>query len=262
MMFCPLYSGSSGNSTLLEGGGARVLIDAGLPGKMIERALSEAGVEPHTIDAIVITHEHSDHIRGVGVLSRRYGLPIYANEGTWRAMNGQLGAIKPANIRIFETGRDFYIKALNILAFATPHDAAEPVGYSFSAAGRKVSVMTDIGHINNNLLCAVEGADLLLIEANHDVPMLQAGSYPYTLKRRILSDKGHLSNENAGKALAKLYLRGVRNAILGHLSRENNCEQLCMETVRAALRLEDIPDEEFRLAMAYRDRPAGMFRVG
>ncbi|MDO5111245.1 MAG: MBL fold metallo-hydrolase [Clostridia bacterium] len=259
MRLIPLFSGSSGNCILIEADGVRLLVDAGLPGRTIEGALSAAGVLPETLTGILVTHEHTDHTRGVGVLSRKLNLPVYANAGTWAGMQADVGPIALCNMRMFETGRSFFVDKLLVQPFATPHDAREPVGYCFSAEGRCASVMTDVGYIHEGLLDAVEGSDLLLIESNHDEEMLKVGPYPYPLKRRILSDQGHLSNENCGKTLCKLYKRGVRCAILGHLSKENNYEQLAMETVRSELRMEDIPDEEFKLTVAHRDRITGVF---
>ncbi|OQB23489.1 MAG: putative metallo-hydrolase YycJ [Firmicutes bacterium ADurb.Bin182] len=261
MKFSPLFSGSSGNCSFLEAENVRLLIDAGLAGCTVTNALAKIGVAPETLNAILITHEHSDHISGVGVLSRKYKLPVYANERTWNAMREKIGYIPPKLVRVFETDRDFYIKELNVLPFSTPHDAAEPIGYCFSYRNKKVSIMTDIGHVTNRMLDIIEHSSLLLLEANHDVEMLLAGSYPYHLKRRILSDTGHLSNENAGKALAKLYLRGLRNVILGHLSRENNLEPLALETVKMVLRQEDIPDTAVNMGLAHRDRPSGIYII-
>lgn len=261
MRLIPLYSGSSGNCILLEGGGVRVLVDAGMPGRALMGALSAVGVPAETLGAILVTHEHTDHVRGVGVLSRRLDIPIYANAATWAGMLHETGEIAGRNMRVFETGRDFYIRALRIYPFATPHDARESVGYSFYGDGRRAAVMTDIGCVTEELLRAVERSELLLIEANHDEEMLISGPYPYPLKRRILSDSGHLSNENCGKALSKLYVRGLRHAILGHLSQENNFEQLALETVRGVLREQDIPDGAFALSVAHRDRITGVFEL-
>lgn len=261
MRLIPLFSGSSGNCILLEAGGQRVLIDAGLPGRSIETALNSVGVPPETVGAILVTHEHTDHVRGIGVLSRRYDLPVYANMGTWQGMEQEVGRISQKNVRVFETGREFYMKELLVQSFAIPHDANEPVGYSFHGDGRCVGVMTDVGCIYEELLDAVEESELLLIESNHDEEMLKVGPYPYPLKRRILGDKGHLSNVNCGKALTRLYTRGLRCAILGHLSKENNYERLALETVRMELREQDIPDEAFKLTVAHRDRVTGVFEL-
>lgn len=261
MYIAPLFSGSSGNSLLVEAGGTRLLIDAGKPAKTIEEALSGFGLSPSDVSAILITHEHTDHIAGAGVLGRKYRIPIYANAATWQAMENAVGSLPPGCRREFETGRDFYIGEVNILPFSTPHDAAESVGYCFYAKGRKLTVMTDIGHMTENLYTAAAGSDLLLIEANHDPELVSSSRYPYPLKRRILSDRGHLSNENCGRALCRLYKSGVRGAILGHLSRENNFEQLALETVRAELDREQIPRGDFRLWVAHRDGVTGRFAV-
>ncbi|MEG1559947.1 MAG: MBL fold metallo-hydrolase [Clostridia bacterium] len=259
MRFFPLFSGSSGNCSLIEGGGVRVLIDAGLSGKAIEAALTEYALSPDTIDAILITHEHIDHIRGVGVLSRRYDIPVYANTGTWQGMCGIIGNISPKNERVFETGRSFFIKQLDISPFSTPHDANESVCYVCMAEGRKLSIMTDIGHVTNALLSAVEYSNLLLLESNYDIEMLDVGSYPYPLKRRIKGNHGHLSNEDAGAALVKLYNRGIKRTILGHLSKENNTEIIARLTVENALAENEIYD--MSLCVAHRDRSCGQFYV-
>lgn len=259
MRLCPLFSGSSGNAVLVEGGGVRVLVDAGLPGSTVCAALRAQHIDPATLTAILVTHEHSDHIQGVGVLSRKLSLPVYANSGTWEAMRGSIGAIAPRLERTFETGRDFTVGRLNVTPVKTPHDAAESVGYSFHAGGRHITVMTDIGYVTNDLFSAAEGSDLLLIESNHDIEMLNAGPYPFPLKRRILGPNGHLSNDDCGDALVRLHKSGVTQAILGHLSRDNNYEALALLTVRSHIDEADIPAEEFSLTVAPRDRSAGVF---
>ena len=261
MHFYPLFSGSSGNVSLVTAGDTRILIDAGLTGSAMAGALCETGVDPKSINALLITHEHGDHVRGAGVFSRKYDVPVYANRGTWEAMSAQVGRIAPHNMRVFETNRDFYIQNVNILPFKTPHDARESVGYTLECEGKRLCVMTDIGEADGRLLEAASGANLLLIEANHDVDMLKCGSYPYVLKRRILSSTGHLSNEAAGRVLAKLYLSGLKRAILGHLSRDNNTEALALASVRAVLRGEDIDDSAFELSVAHRDRVSGCYEV-
>lgn len=259
MLFSPLFSGSSGNATFIEAGGQRVLVDAGLSGSRIEAALRAVGAPPETLSAILITHEHSDHIHGAGVLCRRYGLPLYANAACFAAMEAAIGAVKPQHIRVFETGREFYIGNVRVLPFLIPHDAAEPVGYTFTCGGKSAGVLTDIGHMDEHLYDAVEHCDILLLEANHDVEMLKAGPYSYPLKQRILSRRGHLSNEDSGRALCRLYARGLRNAVLGHLSAENNDERVAMATVASALYEDGIRD--MRVMMSHRDRPCGVFHI-
>lgn len=261
MRFCPLYSGSSGNALLVLADGAAILVDAGLPGRVVAEALAAAGVAPEQLSGILVTHEHSDHVKGVGILARRYRLPVYANAGTWRGMLPLIGEIPPAQVRVFETERDFYLGGVNVLPYKTPHDANESVGFVFQSGGSKLSILTDAGHVNERMLDAVSGSGLILIESNHDVEMLKAGRYPFPLKRRILGDEGHLSNDACGAALTALYGRGVRRAVLGHLSRENNFESLALETVRAALRASDVPDEAFALSVAHRDRVGEIYEV-
>lgn len=260
MLFSPLYSGSSGNCTFIEAGAVRLLVDAGLTGSRIEQALNAVGAPADTITAMLVTHEHIDHVRGLGVLSRRHKIPIYANAACWDAMSSSIGEIPPACVRVIETGRDFYIKDVNITPFSIPHDAAEPVGYTFAQGGWKAGVLTDVGHVDERLIDAVSDCDILLLEANHDVDMLKAGPYPYALKQRILSHKGHLSNEDSGRALCRLFSRGLHNAVLGHLSAENNDEHVALATVQGALREEGILSN-MRIALAHRDRPCGVFHL-
>lgn len=261
MRFCPLFSGSSGNALFVKGGNTALLVDAGLAGSTVAGALRAIGEDPASLAGILVTHEHIDHVRGVGVLARRFKVPVYANAGTWRGMLPYTGAIPEGQVRMFETGREFYIGDMAVFPFKTPHDANESVGYAFRAEGKKLSVLTDVGHMHDGLFDAVAGSDLLLIESNHDVEMLKVGPYPYPLKRRILGDEGHLSNDACGAALAKLFRRGVKQAVLGHLSGENNLGSIALETVRAALRAEDIHDGDLPLSLAYRDRAGEIYEL-
>jgi len=190
MKFAPLFSGSNGNAVLVSSGRTHLLIDAGVSGVRIQEALMAAGVDARGISGIAVTHEHSDHISGVGVLSRRYNLPIFATEGTWAAMRERLGALEMRNIRVIRAGADFFMDDMNIMPFEIPHDANEPVGFSLYAGGMKVCVATDIGCIRDKWMSEAEKSDILLLEANHDVDMLKAGRYPYELKRRIPAKKG------------------------------------------------------------------------
>lgn len=253
LKFCSLFSGSSGNALYARGGNTHILIDAGMSGTKIARELEKIGVSPQDLSAILITHEHADHIAGVGVLSRRFNLPIYANEATWAAMRPKLGAISPANERVFESGTDFYIDELNVLPFRTPHDAAESVGYSLTAGQCKLTIATDLGTVKESWMRHAERSDILLLESNHDVGMLKSGRYPYELKRRILGTHGHLSNDDAGKAAVDLVRRGVRTLILGHLSGENNFPELAYRSVACALEEAGIRPEDVRLSVASRE---------
>ena len=260
MVFSPLCSGSSGNASFLEAGGVRMLIDAGLTGRQLIDLLHEIDVTARTIDAILVTHEHSDHVRGVGVLSRKFDIPVYADAECFASMRPIVGEIAARNMRVFEPDTAFFIKSVRVLPFSTPHDCAHPVGYAVSAEGKKLSVMTDIGHVTTAMLDTIENSDLLLIEANHDVDMLRAGSYPYPLKMRILGGKGHLSNEDAGLTLVKLHERGVKNVILGHLSNENNTPELALVTVQSALENAGCLADMF-VTVANRYHPTGIFEI-
>lgn len=261
MLFCPLYSGSRGNMLFLEGGGVRLVIDCGFTGTAAKAALDAKGIDIATIDALLVTHDHSDHTHGVGVLARKYRIPVYANAGTFAAMAPIVGNIPADRMRVFESEREFYIGELNVLPVPTPHDAAEPVGFVFTSGDKKLSVFTDIGCFEEDFFDYAAHSSLMLLEANHDVELVKVGPYPYPLKRRILGNKGHLSNDDCAKALIRLYNLGVRRAILGHLSDSNNIESLAMETVRQAMRSADIPDDEFSLYLAHRDKLGDMFEV-
>lgn len=263
LRFCPLFSGSSGNALYVGFEGTHLLIDAGMSGAKITSELARIGLSPEQLTAILITHEHSDHITGAGILSRKYDLPIFANEGTWEAMRAKLGNISEKNIRVFETGIDFPIDTFSITPFAIPHDAAEPVGYALCVQDLKLSIATDLGTIKESWLKHIEGSDLVLLESNHDVDMLKASRYRYELKRRILGSKGHLSNDSAGKAAAELYKRGVRAIILGHLSGENNFPELAYQSVCCVLQEEGIePGFDMMLSVASRDGSNATYVIG
>ena len=252
--FCSLYSGSSGNSIFIEANGTKILIDAGLSGKKIIQALNSIGERPSDISAILVTHEHSDHIRGVGILSRMFNIPVYANEKTWEAISTQIGPVSADNMRCFVTGKEFEIGNMCIRPFPIPHDAVEPVGFNFFAFNRKVTTATDIGHITEEILESLVKSDLVLLESNHDIEMLKVGPYPWPLKMRVLGDKGHLSNEMAGKVAVHLAERGTCRFLLGHLSRENNFPELAYQTVYNALRESKIKvDSDVMLEVALRD---------
>jgi len=229
--FCSLFSGSSGNSLFLKVNNTCILIDAGLSAKRIIEALDAIDEKACDIDAILISHEHSDHIKGAGIISRKFNIPIYANHRTWDAMQNDIGKISEYNRRFFESGDLFSINDICIKTFRIPHDAAEPVGFNFFCGNRKITVATDIGHINKNVLESIENSDAILLESNHDVEILKSGPYPWELKRRILGENGHLSNEMAGKVAAYLAAKGTKIFMLGHLSKVNNLPELAYQTV-------------------------------
>lgn len=263
MIFCSLYSGSSGNSMYVATDKAKILIDAGLPGKKIDSALEQINVNPKELDGIFITHEHSDHIKGVGVISRKYDLPIYANADTWSAMENSLGKIKEHNIKVIEKRSITEIKDMNIHAFNIPHDAAGPTGYTVSDGKKNISVATDFGTFTKEIYDNIKNSEVILLESNHDVNMLKFGPYPYPLKRRILSEIGHLSNDDCGSAIVELLKCGLnKQIILGHLSNTNNHPDLAYQTVVNVLTESGIKiGEEVTLTMANRHNPSSYINI-
>lgn len=259
LTLCPLFSGSSGNSVYISCGGVRLLVDAGVSAARVEGGLREIGVDIRDIDAILVTHEHVDHVRGLGVLCRKHGLPVYANEGTWNGILQKEAGIPPRCMRTFYTGEDFYIGGVDVHPFSIPHDALEPVGFALSCQGLRCGVATDIGHIAQPWMEAVSGCQALVLEANHDVEMVQRGPYPMRLKRRILSRNGHLNNEDCARALLELAQRGTQAVFLAHLSADNNLPELAYNTVCGALSGAGYDvGGEIRVCVARRDRVSDM----
>jgi phosphoribosyl 1,2-cyclic phosphodiesterase len=260
--FCSLYSGSSGNSLFISDGTTRILIDAGLSAKKIIHALHSIGENPEDISAVLISHEHVDHTRGAGIISRKFKVPVYANEKTWATMESEIGPVLIENKVYFNTGAEFNIGEILVKAFPIPHDASEPVGFNFFLQNKKITTATDIGHINKEILSFLEFSDLLLLESNHDVEMLKIGPYPYPLKRRILSEIGHLSNEMAGKVIAYMAEKGTKIFFLGHLSKENNFPELAYQTVyNAVTEKKIIIGTDITLEVALRDRASSVIEM-
>ncbi len=261
--FCSLASGSSGNSQFIASDQTRLLLDAGLSGKYITNSLEYIGESLKEINALLITHEHSDHIKGAGVIYRKIKQPIYATEATWTAMQSKLGEIAPEHIRIIKPGEAFEIGDILVKPIEISHDAAEPVAYAFSNLQARMCVATDLGHCPESVQQEFLECDLLMLESNHDVNMLKIGPYPYYLKRRILSDVGHLSNETAAGVITRAVKEGrVRSVLLGHLSKENNLPELAYETVgnivtEAGIRV----GEELNLGLTYRDRVGVVYHI-
>lgn len=233
--FCPLLSGSSGNSTYVGTEHTHLLVDAGVSGKKIEQELAKLHLAGGQLDGIFVTHEHLDHIKGIGVLSRRYDLPVYATEGTWLAMEADLGKIAPKNRKVIYSGEKTVIHDLVVSPFPIPHDAAEPVGYAFLAGDKKVAVATDIGHPSEEVKEGICDCNAMVLEANHDIEMLKRGPYPYALKQRILGERGHMANVTAGQLLAEMMTEKLQVVYLGHLSAENNTPPLAYHDVAEVL---------------------------
>ncbi len=230
MKFCSLFSGSSGNSLFVSANQTRLLIDSGMSGIKIQKALEKIDEEAQSLKGILITHEHRDHICGVGVLSRRFDLPIYANEKTWQSMRPEIGKIANHNVRTFNFNEKLIIEDLEIRAFKTSHDAAESCGFSINDGKKRIGIATDTGLVTPEMIEALAFCQLAVIESNHDTSMLDAGSYPFYLKQRIKSEFGHLSNEVAGNLVKTLIDKGTEKIVLAHLSQENNFPLLAYET--------------------------------
>ncbi|MBQ6268310.1 MAG: MBL fold metallo-hydrolase [Clostridia bacterium] len=235
--FCSLYSSSSGNCTFIGAAGGGILIDIGVSAKRAETALAEIGVDPSQVAAIFVTHEHNDHISGVRVFAKRHGIDVYASAGTLAGMEA-LRAIDPKTRTHVLPAEGAEVGGFFVRPFRTPHDARESTGFSVTAPdGRRLAVATDIGCVTQTVMDAVAGSDLVLLESNHDLRMLQNGPYPYFLKERILSDRGHLCNDRCAETAVKLLESGTTRFVLGHLSRENNLPALARETTRAELQI-------------------------
>ena len=235
MKLSSIRSSSKGNAIVVWTEKTKLLIDCGISGKEAEAGIRELGLSPEDLDGILITHEHSDHILGVGVLGRRYHTPIFANDNTWAAMEPSLGKLAPIQKKAFVHTDPFTIGDIDIAPFSISHDAADPVGYCFSHQGKKLAIATDMGVLEEPVFRALKGCSAVLLEANHDIHMLEMGPYPLPLKRRIRSERGHLSNDDAGKAAEFLARMGVTQILLGHLSETNNYPLLAKKTVENAL---------------------------
>ena len=233
MRFCSIRSGSSGNCIYVGSDSTHLLIDTGLSGKKIEAGLNELGLTGEDIDGILVTHEHSDHISGLGVFSRKYGTPVFTTAGTHRAiLSKKLGDLSNSTFTEITCDESFYIGDLLVKASSVSHDAAEPCAFRIYDQNKSAGVLTDLGCYDEKTVEDYSNLDMLLIEANHDVNMLRAGRYSYELQNRILSRFGHLSNETGGQLLDRLLNDRTKHVFLGHLSEENNYPALALESVK------------------------------
>ena len=260
MLFSPLFSGSSGNCIYVGTRQEAVIVDAGVSARAIREEMERVGLDAGAVKAILVTHEHTDHITGVGALARGLGVPVYATEGTWRGMEKRLGKLAEELKRTVQAGVDFYIGGIDVMPFETPHDTNEPCGYAFCVDGLKAAVATDIGCVKESWLSHVRGSDIVLLESDYDEDMLLAGSYTYELKRRIRGRRGHLSNEDAGRVAAELAATGTKRIILGHMSQNNNFPDLALRTIESILLDREIlPGRDVMLSVARRDGCSGVF---
>ncbi len=248
-MFLSLVSSSSGNCSLVSDGSTSILVDCGLSLKKLEDELSCVGVNPRSLSAILITHEHSDHTKGAGAVSKKYGLPVFTTEETFFAMKNH--GIPENNLNFITPNESFEIESVGIKSFSIPHDAKNPLGYSFFYGNQKLSLATDIGNMNDTVFENIKGSIAVILESNHDLDMLKNGKYPYLLKQRILGPRGHLSNVDAAKTVLKLVNSGTKHIMLGHLSKENNTPKLALlETANLLKENGIIAGKDFSLRVA------------
>ena len=265
MRMCSIASGSSGNCIYVGSDNSHLLIDTGISKKRIEEGLNKLEIKGDELDGILITHEHSDHIKGLGVFSRKYEIPIYATPGTIAGIkeSSSLGKMPEGLLHPIKADHPFQLGELDVHPFAISHDANEPSGYRIEQGGKSVAVATDLGKYDDYTVKNLKNLDAILLEANHDIRMLQVGKYPYYLKQRILGDRGHLSNENAGRLLCRILHDNLKAVFLGHLSRENNYEELAYETVCSEVTLGDNPyrSRDFKIQVAKRDHISEIITV-
>ncbi|WP_338035351.1 MBL fold metallo-hydrolase [Halanaerobacter jeridensis] len=256
-----LASGSSGNSIYIESEEKKILIDAGLSGKAINRRLEKIDRQVEDIDLILVTHEHNDHVHGVGVLARKCDIPIYATAGTWAKAEEKIGNIKGSQQKEIKQ-KEFTLGDCKIRPFAISHDAQEPVGYRIKSSSAQIAVATDTGEITPEVQEHVKGSDLVVLESNHDLEMLKIGPYPWHLKKRIMGEEGHLSNDDAAAFAVELAQNSVQRILLAHLSQDNNVPELAFLTIKNMLIEADIElGTDLELSFAHQDEVSPLFTI-
>ena len=261
LKFCSLYSGSSGNSLFVETPTTKLLIDAGESSKKIESALTNLNIDASNIDGILVTHEHIDHIKGLGTFAKKFNIPVYANKETWDAMPEVAQKIEPSCQNNFIPYEKFDIGDFKVLPFQIPHDAANPCGFNLFYGEQKISIATDLGHMDTKLIKYLEESEFVLLEANYDPNILKCSKYPYTLKQRIAGPNGHLSNEMAGKTISYLLKSGLSKVMLGHLSKENNFPELAYQTVVDELCNNNFDENKISISVANRHMPSNIVNI-
>ena len=257
---CSLYSGSSGNSFFIQSDNSNILVDVGVSIKKIQSALNEKfNLSLDNIDAIFITHEHVDHTKSLFQIASKYDMPIFATFGTWHALELQNKPINNKNT--FILNKSFNFKDLRIYPFPTPHDAEEPCGFNIYNHNSKISIATDIGYIDENLFNHLKESSFIMLESNYEPQMLKFSTYPYILKRRISGNLGHLSNDDAGNTISKLISYGLKDALLIHLSKENNMPEIAYQNVMEKLNSCNQNTENFHLSIAPRNNPSVIFDI-
>lgn len=259
--FCSLFSGSSGNSLFVQTSTTKILVDCGESAKKIVNALLEINVNIQDIDGIIVTHEHIDHVKSLGTLSKKYNIPVYINIETLNAIPEQKNKISENNIKLFNFDSNFFIGDLEIHPFSIPHDAANPCGFSIYHDNKKISIATDIGHMTPEIIRNLENSYFLMLESNYDLNTLECSKYPYTLKQRISGPYGHLSNELAGQTISHLINTGLNTVMLGHLSKENNFPELAYKTVMDEI-LNNNNNASINVSVASRFSPTPIIDIG
>jgi len=253
LRFRTLASGSGGNAVLVSCENTHILIDAGISWRRITQALTAVGISPLCLSAVLITHEHSDHIAGLSTMIKHSSIPVYASRGTAIQLNNRL-SFRDGQLRAFTAGTGFCVGLLDCSSFPTSHDAADSVGYTVKAEGSKLALATDLGCVTQSVYNALIGTDALIVESNHDEQWLHSGPYPYALQQRILGPRGHLSNEAGADLAVRAVLAGARTVVLAHLSHENNTPARAFNVASRRLASCGIdPEKDVRLLVAPRN---------
>lgn len=261
MKYISLSSGSCGNSHFIETNKTKILVDAGISGKKIIDNLNEHEKDLNNLNAILVTHEHTDHIKSVGVISRKFDVPIYATEKTWEEIQYLIGNIKEKNIVVIEKNKKIGIGDLEIDSFKTNHDAVDSVGFTLNNGKKKISIVTDLGVVTQEVFEKIKGSDIAVIESNYDDDMLSFCSYAPSLKKRIRSELGHLSNNEAAYLAIALVKSGTGKILLGHLSKESNLPQLAFQTVGEILTSHKMGPKDVSLDVLLRGKVSKMYSI-
>lgn len=262
LKFCSIFSGSSGNCLFINSGHTKILVDAGVSCKKVSEGLDSIGESIENIKAILVTHEHSDHIQGIGTISKKFNIPVYANKETWNAMEKTRSKINSDNIKFFENDKDFNLNDLSIHPFSTPHDAANSCGFNIHNGNKRLSIATDLGYMDDKLISELYSSSFVFLEANYDPEILKVSKYPYHLKQRISGPNGHLSNTTAGKTINNLLLKkDLKEVMLGHLSKENNFPELAYQTVTNELIENNADLNNISISVANRYSPSKLINL-
>lgn len=265
MRLCSIASGSSGNCIYAGSDNTHILVDTGISKKRVEEGLRVLDICPTELDGILVTHEHVDHIQGLGVFSRKYKIPIYATPGTIRGIRSckSIGEMPEGLYHEVKADEMFSVGDMEICPFRISHDANEPTGFRLMHGSKSLAIATDLGVYDDYTVSNLQNLDAILLEANHDIKMLEVGPYPYPLKQRVMGNRGHLSNELSGRLLCDILHKDLKYIVLGHLSKENNYPELAYETVKLEVTLGDVPfsGEDLNLTVAKRSEVSDVLEV-